>query len=295
MNVLLSGASGFLGKEIVDFFKQNVSDKLTTLGRSSSNDIICDLSAQKPLITDTYKMVIHAAGKAHSIPKTAEEKEEFYKVNYLGTKHLLNALQGNLPNTFVLISSVAVYGLDYGIDIKESFDLKGDTPYAKSKIKAEIEVESFCKKNNVNFVILRLPLISGKNPPGNLGAMINAIKKGYYFRIGKGEARKSVVSSSDIAKFIPNLYGKNGVYNLTDTLHPTFAKIENHIAGLYGKKIRSFPKFIFKALALIGDILPFFIINTNKLKKITESLTFSDKKAVKELNWNPNSAIESIK
>ena len=56
----------------------------------------------------------------------------------------------------------------------------------KSKIDAEAEVVSWCKKNDVEFLILRLPLISGPNPPGNLGALYKAIQKGYYFRIGKG-------------------------------------------------------------------------------------------------------------
>ncbi|MFD0994128.1 NAD-dependent epimerase/dehydratase family protein [Tenacibaculum geojense] len=295
MEVLLTGASGFLGKEIFKQLVQMKNFNITTIGRSDENDIICDLSNDSvPGHNITYDMVVHAAGKAHSVPKTKEEEEDFFNVNYKGTRKILNGLKENLPNTIVFISSVSVYGLEHGQMIDESFSLKGIAPYAKSKILAEKEILKFCKANDVNYVILRLPLISGSNPPGNLGKMINAIKKGYYFRIGKGEARKSMVSAIDVASLIPNLYEKNGIYNLTDRIHPSFKQIEDHIALIYNKKIMRFPKLPFVMLAKIGDILPKFIINTDKLNKITKSLTFSDNKAVKELNWKPSSGLISI-
>lgn len=295
MNVLFTGSSGFLGREIVNFFNQKRIYSITTVGRSKENTIVCDLSLSSPILNKQYEFVIHAAGKAHAIPKNKIEEKEFYNVNLEGTKNFLFALEQKPPNTFVFISTVAVYGLEYGEMINENHSLNGSTSYAISKIKAENVVINFCKKNNINYVILRLPLISGYNPPGNLGAMIRAIGKGYYFRIGKGKARKSIVSSSDIAELIPDLYGKNGIYNLTDREHPSFSQIENHIAKLYKKNIFSLPEFIFKALALLGDIIPVFLINSNKLNKITKSLTFSDDKAVEELNWKPTSALEAIK
>ena len=55
-------------------------------------------------------MVIHAAGKAHSVPKTAFEKQQFYDINVLGTQNLLAGFEKiGLPKQFVFISSVAVY------------------------------------------------------------------------------------------------------------------------------------------------------------------------------------------
>lgn len=295
MNILITGASGFLGREVLKGLGTLNDVKIDTIGRFDKSDIVCDLSFQKPTINNTYSKVIHIAGKAHSVPKTDEEKEEFYKVNHIGTKNLLDSLKGNLPKTFVFISTVAVYGKDYGEMIDESYSLEGNTPYAKSKILAEEEVVNFCKEYKINYVILRLPLISGENAPGNLGSMIKAIKKGYYFRIGKGLAKKSIVSSTDIANLICSLnQNKSGVFNLTDGIDPTFCDIENHIANLYDKKIISLPKALFISLAKIGDVIPFFIINTNKLNKITKSLTFSSEKAVRELNWKPKPALKNI-
>lgn len=295
MNVLLSGASGFLGAEILGCLSDIEGFKITTIGRASNNDQIFDLINKIPEQKNKYDMLIHVAGKAHSEPKTEQEKKDFFNVNYIGTKNLLNSLNSKkLPKTIVFISSVAVYGIEEGVGIVETYPLKGSTPYAKSKILAEEEIQMFCDKNKVNYVILRLPLISGSNPPGNLKSMINAIKKGYYFRIGDGSARKSIVSTKDIAKLIPKLYGEKGIYNLTDGVHPSFKEIEDYIAKGFSKKIISFPRIMFDFLGKIGDVIPFFIINTNKLNKITKSLTFSDAKATKELNWKPSPALKTI-
>lgn len=46
------------------------------------------------------------------------------------------------------------------------------------------------KQHNVVCTILRLPLLVGTNPPGNLGAMIKGIARGYYFNIGGGKSKK---------------------------------------------------------------------------------------------------------
>jgi nucleoside-diphosphate-sugar epimerase len=295
MKYLLTGATGFLGKIIFNHLSEESNNSIITLGRGDFNNIICDLSKDVPSINESFDTVIHCAGKAHSIPRTLLEEQVFFDVNYIGTKNLLKSLENKLPKTIVFISTVAVYGKDFGEMIDESFPLLGNTPYAKSKILAEEEVVKFSQKHNINYIILRLPLISGISPPGNLDSMMKTIKKGYYFRIGKGLAKKSIVSAKDVATLIPKLHDKCGIFNLTDGVNPTFKEIENHIGSIYNKKIVAIPKFIFKLLALIGDVVPGFILNTIKLDKITKSLTFSDTKAIKELNWQPNSALNEIK
>ena len=142
-----------------------------------------DLSKNVPYFYDRFEIIIHCAGKAHLLPKTNQEIASFYSVNVLGTKNLLKGLTSKLPKRFVFISSVSVYGLTQGENIPETHPLLAEDPYGKSKIEAEKIVENWCKENNVICTILRLPLLVGLNPPGNLGAMIRGIKKGYYFAI----------------------------------------------------------------------------------------------------------------
>ena len=140
------------------------------------------------------------------------------------------------------------------------------------------------KKNNVLLTILRLPLLVGKNPPGNLGSMIKGIQKGYYFNIDGGKAKKSMVLTEDVAHFIPVIANYGGVFNLTDGYHPSFFEISSAISK---KNVLNIPLFLAKFFAffgnLIGDKAP---INSRKLKKIVNDLTFDDTEA-RKYGWNP--------
>ena len=289
MRVLLTGASGFLGNYIS---KAMSSHSIDTFGRSEKSTIRLDL-AKAFKLDNSYDMVIHCAGLAHIIPKSEEEVESFKRINSEGTINLLNAFQ-KPPKVFVFISSVAVYGLDTGESIDENVSLCGNTPYAKSKIEAERIVSKWCKEENVELLILRLPLICGLNPPGNLHSMMKAIKRGLYVRIGVGSARKSMVSAEDVAKLIasPNL--TSGIYNLTDGIHPTIKDTDSHISKLFGKSVRSLPTSLISTIAKVGDVVPFFPLNSLRFNKLNSSLTFSDKRAREHLNWNPEPALNSL-
>lgn len=287
MKILLTGASGFLGGQIIEALKPE--HEIITIGRSASNNIISDLSKEIPVVPKS-DIIIHAAGKAHIIPKTPEEEKDFFQVNEVGTKNLLAGIK-ELPKLFVLISTVAVYGVEQGEGISENHPLKGKTPYALSKIKAEKLVQEWGERNGANVLIFRLPLIAGPNPPGNLGAMIKAIKGGYYFRLGNGLVRKSMVLGEDIAKAIPDLIEKSGVYNLTDGIHPSLKELDQYLANCERKKVKSFPIKPLEIAAKIGDLVPVFPLNSYRVNKLKCSLTFSDEKARKELNWSPSPVI----
>lgn len=293
MKTLLTGSTGFLGKIILKNLPNNHS--IITIGRTNA-DIICNLAMQIPLLPKT-ELVIHAAGKAHIVPKTPAEKQDFFDVNVTGTQNLLTALEKNPPEAFVFISSVAVYGLNHGLLINENAPLKSQDAYGLSKIQAEELISNWCKKHQVICTILRLPLLVGENPPGNLGAMIKGIKKGYYFNIAGGLAQKSMVMASDVAQCIKTVAPIGGIYNLTDGYHPNFKQLSAHIATQLRKKIpANIPNWLAVFLAKTGDILgkkaPF---NTYKLSKIKAPLTFGDNKARKAFGWQPQQVLQSFK
>jgi len=294
--VLFTGASGFLGENILPILAKYYF--IRTMGLTDKDYYEVNIAIQVPDLEDSSDIVLHAAGKAHSVPKTEAEKKVFFDVNLQGTKNLCAALEkSGVPKAFIFISTVAVYGLDYGEEITEDSPLHGTSPYALSKIQAEEFLIDWCKKHNVILGIIRPSLIAGPNPPGNLGAMIQGIKSGKYLSIGGGKARKSVLMVQDIAKLIPLLAEKGGIYNVCDSEHPSFRDLEKTIALQLGKSLPiSIPYGIAKSLARIGDLLgnksP---INSSKLDKITKSLTFSNKKARTELGWEPMNVLENFK
>lgn len=293
MKVLLTGGYGFLGSHFRQSFERQ---EVHSLGRGDSNTISVDLSKTVPTLNDTYDLVIHCAGKAHSIPRSIEEEKIFFEVNHKGTINLLRALDKRLPHKLVFISTIAVYGRETGKDINETHPLNGSTPYALSKIKAEEEVMNWSMDHQVPMLILRLPLIAGSNPPGNLGKMIEGIKTRKYLSINHGKARRSVVMASDIAELIKNSESANGIYNLTDGYHPSFREIENVICSQLNKKLPiSIPGWLGQALGLLGNFIPKSPINSDTINKMSQDLTFSDQKARHEINWSPSNTLENFK
>ena len=225
---------------------------------------------------------------------TEEEKKQFYDVNVLGTQNLLKGLEEvGVPEQFVFISSVSVYGQEFGKNINEKHKLEAKDPYGLSKIEAEGLVQEWCKQHNVVCTILRLPLLVGTNPPGNLGAMIKGIARGYYFNIGGGKSKKSMVLAEDVAAFIPKIANIGGTYNLTDGYHPSFFELSCVIAKQLGKSVpMNMPLFVANGIGFLGNFLgnnaP---INSLKLKKITADLTFDDSKA-RSAGWKPRRVLD---
>ena len=296
MICLLTGGTGFLGSYISKVISEN--NVLVSLSRNSIQYSI-SLDQKAPVFSEKFDLVIHAAGKAHSAPKSSLEKQAFFEVNFIGTQNLLHGLEESqsIPKALIFISSVAVYGRENGVNISEDAPLLAKEPYGLSKIQAEQLVFDWCKRNNVICTILRLPLLAGVNPLGNLGAMIRGIKKGYYFNIAGGTAQKSMVLAYDVAHCILKVSVIGGIYNLTDGCHPTFSELGRTISLQLGRKfVPNLPLFFAKFLAKIGDLIgDKFPINSNKLSKIISPLTFDDSKARKAFGWNPSPVIKGFK
>jgi nucleoside-diphosphate-sugar epimerase len=293
MKILLTGSTGFIGKKILEYFIGN-NFLIKTIGRNNSNDIYYNFNSIVENLS-SFEVVIHSAGKAHVLNTTIANSEKTFDFNTRGTEFLLKSLKAsNIPKYFILISSVSVYGLEEGEKINEDFPLKAKDSYGISKIEEERLVINWCILNNVKLTILRLPLVIGENPPGNLGNFINAIKKGFYFNIDDGSAKKSVIHIDDIPKFINLSYKIGGIYNITDGYDPSFLEISNHFANLYNtNKIYSLPFFVIKPISILGDYLGNnFPINSNKLNKMTRTLTFDDTKARLTFDWNPTPIIQ---
>lgn len=293
--LLFTGASGFLGYNIRPILEKSYD--VHTIGLTDEDDIKINMAKEVPPINTHYDVVLHAAGKAHVVPRTEEEKKVFYDVNYQGTVNLCKALEAaGIPRALVFISTVAVYGCEFGEEITEEHPLDGTSPYAESKRMAEEYLTDWCKKQGVVLGILRPSLLAGRRAPGNLGAMVAGIEKGFYFNIAGGKVRKSVLMAEDIARLLPLLEEKGGVYNVCDTYQPTFGEIAASVARQLGKrKSVSIPYWMAWCMAKVGDLIGVLPIDSHRLEQLTKSNTYSNEKAKKVLNWEPMDVLENFK
>lgn len=293
--LLFTGGTGFLGNNIMPILSKEY--EVTTIGITPKDMIHFNLAMEVPKLTEHYDVVLHACGKAHSIPKTEAEKKVFFDVNYQGTMNLCTALEKvGVPKSFVFISTLSVYGAKTGEMIDETHPLGGISPYAKSKIMAEEYLQEWAEKNSVILSILRPSLMIGPNAPGNLGAMVNGIKKGRYLNINHGKARKSLLMVYDIANVLPKLVDVGGVYNICDDIHPSYGELSKLMCEQLGKRAPiSIPMWVAKPLAWIGDFIPKFPFNTYLLKKLTGTCTYSNEKIKRALDWHPLNVLDNYK
>ena len=296
MKILLTGSNGYLGSHIKT--KLSINHELITLSRSNA-DYSLDLTNNNFYIGEEFDCVIHCAGLAHTKQQSNFKKSTkyFFDVNVKGTINLFKNLPctGKLKN-IILISSVSVYGIDSGDSIDELNELNPLEPYGYSKLLQELFLIEWCEKRNITLSIFRLPLIVGKNAPGNLRKMITSIRNRTYFNINNISAKRSMVLAEDVANNILLSIDKGGVYNLTDGNDTDILSLSNEISLFFGVKIISIPYKIAQFLAKVGDvtfgIIPF---NSSIFLKLTSNLTFSNRKACEHLDWRPNSVIDNMK
>ena len=288
IKILLTESTGFLGGVIL---KKLHRSQVTTIGRGQNNDIKYDL-ANKELLTTKIncESIIHCAGLAHFYPNNEESAKEFYRVNYEGTIHLFKNVELSKLKSVVFISTIAVYGVEEGTKIQEDYPAEPNSPYGSSKFLTESYLRDLSREHGFDLCILRLPLIVGDNPPGNLGKMIDAMRRYRYASVNKGRAKRSVVFAEDVADLIARGNLGSGTYNLSDGCDVTFNLLEKRIKEKYG--IIFYPKLSLRFatfLAWIGDKFTFLPINSRIVRLMSMDFTVSSKKANQELNWRPKS------
>jgi len=183
MRVLITGATGFIGHNLCEMVSK--VHQVQALGRSVNTEA---LSYQSMIIPDLAEKinwvpylagvdcVIHLAGIAH---QSNISPERMYQINTVATKHLLAACVEAKVKRFIFLSSIAVYGLNASSTVLsvETPAPNPSTPYGHSKWLAEQLVWQCCATHNVEGVIIRPPLVYGKNAPGNIAALNRALKK----------------------------------------------------------------------------------------------------------------------
>jgi nucleoside-diphosphate-sugar epimerase len=276
-SILLTGHTGFLGSVIYKQLKK--SFEVLTLGRDASCDYRVDFSNWDGSLDleHSIDVIVHVAGLAHV--KSISSKQ-MWVINADSVDKLISVAEQYSIRDFVFISSVAVYGKSFGFDIDELSKPNPKTVYGKSKFYSENKLSQWGKSGvKGRYINLRLPLIIGKNPPGNLGKLIYSVSKGAHIYLNGNQAKKSVVFASDVARFIFEWIRtdqkKSGTINLCNEEHPTFNWIERTIAssGGYSFKYRIFFKPIWSALSWARMRIG---INIPIVGKLFYSLTFSD-------------------
>lgn len=228
--VLVTGASGFLGRPIVDDLLgeghavlaavRSVSD---TLPDAVKQIPVGDLSGRVdwtgPLQGVDY--VVHVAGRAHRLREDAHDPlAEFRKVNTDATVRLAKAASEAGVKRFVFISSIGVNGSETRGEAFTAFDTpQPHSPYAVSKWEAERGLQQVARDSKMDLVILRPPLILGEDPKGNLALIHKALQRGLPLPFGMLDGnRRSFIAATRLSAIVAACFSDDRAANATFTV-----------------------------------------------------------------------------
>lgn len=212
MKILITGANGFVGKNLVAQL-ENIK-----LGKARNYDLSNDLTIYKydidtpPELLDVYTkdcdFVFHLAG----VNRPKDEKE-FMEGNFGFTSVLLDKLKENNNKAPVLITS--------------SIQAALDNPYGRSKKAGEDLMFEYGRSNNVKVLVYRLPNVFGKwcrpNYNSAVATFCNNIANDLDITVNDPEVVMNLVYIDDVVdEFIAALMGnenKDGEYCGIPTVH----------------------------------------------------------------------------
>ena len=199
--ILVTGADGFLGKEVIGILKKNNFDFVGVSRKNTGeNYVFCDLSIPNDVLRLLEKtrpdVIINLAA---SVDFKERERKIFFPVNVL-----LPAILGNYCKQkqlfFVHSSGIIVHGFLHKL-YNINTELSPDTGYGESKLLADDVIEaSGCEAS-----ILRLGGVYGKNGPFHLGinkAIDDAKKRKLPTVVGTGDIKRNYVYVRDVAQAI---------------------------------------------------------------------------------------------
>ena len=147
--ILVTGASGFIGKALVEKFLKQGHD---ITGLSSTDGDIAEAETLKALAGTRFKHVIHLAGRSY-VPDSWGNPVLFYRTNVIGTANVLEFCRTfTLPVTFV---SAYVYGQPASLPISEDCPVRPNNPYAHSKYMAEKLCKFYAEEHNLDITVIR--------------------------------------------------------------------------------------------------------------------------------------------
>lgn len=246
------------------------------------------------MLTSGCDVIFHLAGKVHVTPRSRLDEVDFFRVNVDGTELLLRAAGDASVRRVVFFSTVGVYGRDGDFHGDETSPCAPRTAYARSKLEAERLVLQWSGEG----VVLRLPVVYGPGDRGNMARLIRAVRYRAFVHLGGGNAKRSVISSANAASvaikaaFKPRAASE--VFCVTDGYDPTLhemMKVMGQALG-FNRSPFCFPMGLALWLGRCGDLLEWVCrrplpLNSDKIKKLSSPLTFSNKKAEVILGYRP--------
>jgi len=210
--ILITGATGFVGKSLCNFLKSSGYMVCPTARVKPHNNSefkhfvtgnITEFNDWSKILTD-IDTVIHLAARAHILNDQSNKSlDDYRKVNTLPTIKLGRDAIKSGVRRFIFVSSAGVNGGEtFGVPYRSSDEAAPHSPYTISKYEAELELKSLFHGTNTELVIVRPPLIYDINAPGNFALIMRLVKNSLPIPLGRITNKRSFIALENFIRFL---------------------------------------------------------------------------------------------
>jgi len=272
MKILVTGASGFIGKVLCSSLIQN-GHEVIIIDNSAIQNLVLQSTFDSLPKVDT---IIHLAAKSF-IPDSFENPVSFYSNNFLSTLNILE--KAKKDNSSVVFLSTYVYGVPEYLPIDESHPISPLNPYTESKVLCENLCNAYNRDFGTSITILRPFNVYG--PMQNNNFFIPKVLSqlgGREIRLLDSRPKRDFIHVDDVVSaiqktFVNHLNGTFKIYNLGTGKSTSVSEIVEIVLKYSKKKL----DVIFSNESRQGEVLE----------------TVADISLIKnELNWNFNIDID---
>ena len=255
--VLITGAGSYIGQSFIEYAKNHYHDSFEIDELDMMDDAWRDYDFSR------YDIVYHVAGIAHAdVGNVSEEtKKKYYDVNTGLTVEVAEKAKREGVKTFIFMSSMIVYGESVPYATKKVID-KTTVPnpanfYGDSKLQADVAVRELAD-DSYKVIVLRPPMIYGKDSKGNYRTLVKLAKKLPVFPDVDNE--RSMLYVGNLCEFLCQImllkpYQRNAVVLLPQNREwVKTADMVREIAKANGKKIAEWKAFT--PAVVIGSKMP---------------------------------------
>ena len=307
--ILVTGATGFVGQHLIaNLVSSGASVRVAVHQTPWAHhpqeqvaEVSVDVREPREVAAAVAGMdaVVHLAAVAHDRRAGREAQQS---VTLKGTRNVAGAAVESGVESFVFVSSVAVYGPTGPTVYSEESDCRPDSAYGEAKLAAEKEIAARTPDAATTAFILRPPLIYGANVKGNLARMIGAMRAGLFPPLPDTGARRSMLHVKNLCTAVIQLLSKDvaaGTFNLTDRHDYSTAALHEAIRKALGMPPTTWrvPVGLLRAAAYAGDAVERCTplrspLDSRSLSALIGSSRFSSQKAQDSFGYDPQFELE---
>jgi nucleoside-diphosphate-sugar epimerase len=302
MRVLVTGATGFVGRTLCDHLAHHgheVRRAVRAARGTSAPDAVATVvvgdvgpSTDWSAALAGVDAVVHLAARVHMLEDTAADAlAEYRRINVEGTRSLAAAARRAGVRRLLFLSSAKVHGERSVRPFTEMDAPRPEDAYAVSKLEAEEALKQTLAGGQTQWTILRPPLVYGPAVGANFLRLVRAVARGVPLPLAAIDNRRSLVYVGNLVHAIRTCLEQEGAggrtWLVSDAEDLSTPELVRRLARALGSPARLVPAPVW-ALRLAGALSG----KTAAVNRLVDSLQVDPAAIRIALRWAPPCSVD---